>query len=151
MKNIEATIRTSDLEHVKGQLVDAGVRSVVALAASCLGEGHARRVYRGSTYVVDAVPCIRLSVVVPDEQLGSVVDILRPAAEHGPVLDGAILVMSVEQVLSRAAGTTEPSKRLRDMPAIAHGRENERQGAVSSIRAATAQGNAGLANKSTTA
>jgi nitrogen regulatory protein PII len=151
MKKIEATIRPSDLGHVKEQLADAGVRNVVALAASCLGEGQARRVYRGSTYVVDAVSCIQLSVVVTGEQLGGVVDILRPAAERGPVLDGAIVVMSVEQVLSRAGGTAERSKGLPDTQVTPQEGRYEKQGGASSIRTATAHGNARLASKSSTA
>jgi nitrogen regulatory protein P-II 1 len=151
MKKAEATIRPSDLQHVKKQLADAGVRSVVVLAASCLGDCLARRVYRGSTYVVDAAPCIRLDVVVTDEQLGGVVDVLRPAVDRGPLLDGSIVVMSLEQVPTRVARTPEPSKRLPDMQVIAQEpRGSKGQDRAGSIRGAAAQGDTSL-GKSTTA
>ncbi len=111
MKKVEVTIRPRDLDQVKEQLGEAGVRGVIASEASCIGTStHARRVYRGTTYAVDADPCVRLAVVVTDEQLDRVIDILRPAAEHGPALEGAMVVMGIEQALRGAARTSSVAK-----------------------------------------
>ena len=157
MKKIEATIRPSDLETVKERLADAGVRTVIASEALCLGEStHERRVYRGSTYIIDASPCTRLGVVVTDEQLEAVVDILSPAAIHGPIPDGAILVMNIEQVRTRTpsvtTGSTDTVRPLPRIPTNAPDRRTERQGSsiVHSIRPAV-EGRRTLAAKPTSA
>ena len=157
MKKIEATIRPSDLETVKERLADAGVRTVIASEALCLGEStHERRVYRGSTYIVDASPCTRLHVVVTDEQLEAVVDILSPAAVHGPDPDAAILIMSVEQVRARTPSVTaalkDTARLLPRIPANVPDRRTEREGSgiVHSIRAAV-EGRARLASKPSSA
>jgi nitrogen regulatory protein PII len=66
MKKIEALIRPSDLETVKEELDEAGIRNVIASEALCLGEtSHERRVYRGSVYIVDAAPCTRSASSCP--------------------------------------------------------------------------------------
>lgn len=46
--------------------------------------------------------CFKVEVVVTDDRAAEVLSVLQEAAERGPALDGAVLVVSVEQAVSRA-------------------------------------------------
>ena len=95
MKKIEATLKPVDLEGVRQALADEGVWSLLALQATCLGEKFStRRVHRGSSYVVDSMPFIRLEVVVADDQVDRIVGVIK--ANAGPTLPAEILVIQVE-------------------------------------------------------
>jgi nitrogen regulatory protein P-II 1 len=113
MKKLEAIVGRADLDVVKQDLAAAGVRSFVASEAICMGASLCeRRVYRGSTYAADVGGCLRLEVVVSDDRLAEVLNVLRAAAERGPALDGAVLVFSVEQALSRANDLPDDGGRI---------------------------------------
>jgi nitrogen regulatory protein PII len=117
MKKIEATIRALDLDTAKHAAASAGVRTLLASDAVCVGESfNERRVYRGSTYVVEGAVCVRLEAAVADEDVEGVVDALAPFAERSPSNDGAIIVTNVEQVFYRR-GTTTPHGLRQAVPA----------------------------------
>ena len=113
MKKLEAVIHRADLDELKQGLSAAGVRSFVVSEATCVGDSLCeRRVYRGSTYVIDVGACLKLEVVASDDRVAEVLNVLRAAAERGPALDGAVLVFSVEQALGRPSDPPDDGARV---------------------------------------
>jgi nitrogen regulatory protein P-II 1 len=105
MKKIEAFVSPVDLDRVKEAIAAVGVHSLIACQASSLGEPrHQRRVYRGSTYAVDAAPLLKLELIVAEQRSESVIEILQAAAP----LETAIIVLSVDRAIVREHDTTEP-------------------------------------------
>src|SRR5215475_6639293 len=93
MKKLEAVIRAADLDSLKDALAGRGVRTIVAVNASCIGEAVQQKVvYRGQAYVTDVAPGIKLELAVSDEGMERVLAVLVPAVERGPVPDLGILV-----------------------------------------------------------
>jgi hypothetical protein len=92
-----------------------------------------------------------LSVVLSDELLGRAIEILRPAAEHGPVLDDAIIVMNLEAVPYRA-GTADRAERMPNAQ-MTPVRSDESRGVASvhPSRLGVLQGHGRIAHKPTPA
>ena len=68
--------------------------------------GGKKEVYRGSAYVVDFVPKVKIEVVVPDELVRQVVDAVVSAARTGRIGDGKIFVSPVDEVVRIRTGET---------------------------------------------
>jgi len=154
MKKIEAIIRIADLDRVKDELSRAGVRSVIATEAMCVGGALGERhVYRGSAYVVNATVCARVSAFVADERIDVALELLRPLVEQGPALDGGLAVMNVEQVFSRAVDPvdTNGTQRGAPSPPPSPKREQRNRGALDSLRAAVALGASGVLRRQSSA
>ena len=74
MKKIEAIIKPFKLEEVKDRLRQVGVSGMTVYEVKGFGRtGGKTEVYRGSAYVVDFVPKVRLEVVVADAMAADVV------------------------------------------------------------------------------
>ena len=68
MKKVEAIIKPFKLDEVKDALGEIGVQGMTVTEVKGFGRtGGKREVYRGSAYVVDFVPKVKIEVVVPDE------------------------------------------------------------------------------------
>jgi nitrogen regulatory protein PII len=107
MKKIEAVIRASDLENAKSGLRPVVDAPMIATETVCCGPSVEEvRVYRGSAYVCDAIPCVWLHAVVDEEHLGRALDVLRSAVQRGPGREIGILVSDVERfgALTRSSG-----------------------------------------------
>ena len=88
MKKIEAIIKPFKLDEVKG-----------------FGRtGGKKEVYRGSAYVVDFVPKVKIEVVVPDELVHDVLDAIEKSAKTGRIGDGKIFVVPVEEAVRIRTG-----------------------------------------------
>ncbi len=100
MKRIEAIIKPYRVDEVKKALSDAGVTGMTVTEVKGFGrqKGHAE-VYRGSEYVVDFVPKVKIEVVVEDEQAAAVVEAITKAARTGKIGDGKIFVSDVEETV----------------------------------------------------
>jgi nitrogen regulatory protein PII len=99
MKKIEAVIRASDLDNVKNGLAEVLDGPMIANEAMCCGPSVQEvRVYRGSSYICDAVPCVWLHVTTVEESLSRALDVLRTAVQHGPGREMGILVSDVQRV-----------------------------------------------------
>jgi nitrogen regulatory protein P-II 1 len=61
-------------------------------------------VYRGSAYVVDFVPKVRLEVVVADSMAADVVAAIATAAKTGKIGDGKIFVTPIEEAIRIRTG-----------------------------------------------
>ncbi|MCA9671287.1 MAG: P-II family nitrogen regulator [Myxococcales bacterium] len=110
MKKVEAIIRPFKLDEVKEGLSDIGVQGMTVVEVKGFGRtGGKKEVYRGSAYVVDFVPKVKVEVVVPDELVRQVVDAVMGAARTGRIGDGKIFVSSVDEVVRIRTGETGES------------------------------------------
>jgi nitrogen regulatory protein P-II 1 len=105
MKKIEAIIKPFKLDEVRDRLREAGVSGMTVYEVKGFGRtGGKSEVYRGSAYVVDFVPKIRIEVVVPDTLASDVVAAIGAAAKTGKIGDGKIFVTSVEEAIRIRTG-----------------------------------------------
>jgi nitrogen regulatory protein P-II 1 len=100
MKKVEAIIKPFKLSEVKQALNDAGIQGMTVTEVKGYGrqKGHTE-IYRGSEYVVDFLPKVRLEIILPDDQAPTVVDAIIRAAKTGKIGDGKIFVSPVEEVI----------------------------------------------------
>ncbi|NLE48787.1 MAG: P-II family nitrogen regulator [Sandaracinaceae bacterium] len=105
MKKIEAIIKPFKLDEVKAALAEIGVKGMTLSEVKGFGRtGGKREVYRGSAYVVDFVPKVKLEIVVPDELTGDVIDAIMKAAQTGRIGDGKIFVLPIEEAIRIRTG-----------------------------------------------
>jgi nitrogen regulatory protein P-II 1 len=105
MKKIEAVIKPFKLDEVKDRLREVGVQGMTAYEVKGFGRtGGKQEVYRGSAYVVDFVPKIRIEIVVADDAVKSVVDTIANTTRTGKIGDGKIFVTLVEEAIRIRTG-----------------------------------------------
>ena len=105
MKLIIAIIKPFKLEEVKEALAEAGIEGMTVTEVKGFGRtGGKKEVYRGSAYVVDFVPKVKLEVVVPDELVHDVLDAIEKSAKTGRIGDGKIFVVPVEEAVRIRTG-----------------------------------------------
>src|SRR5512147_1879441 len=98
MKKVEAIIKPFKLDEVKERLAEIGVHGMTVTEVKGFGRtGGKREVYRGSAYVVDFVPKVKLEVVVADSLVRSTVEAIEKSAQTGRIGDGKIFVTPVEE------------------------------------------------------
>ena len=100
MKKIEAIIKPFTLDSVKQELQSVGVTGLTVYEVKGFGrqKGHTE-MYRGSEYVIDFLPKLKLEVVVKDDQLSQVVDAIMLKAHTGKIGDGKIFVSDLMDVI----------------------------------------------------
>ena len=105
MKKVEAIIKPFKLDEVKEALGEVGVKGMTVTEVKGFGRtGGKREVYRGSAYVVDFVPKVKIEVVVADDIVTSVLEVVEKAAKTGRIGDGKIFVSSVEEAVRIRTG-----------------------------------------------
>jgi len=105
MIRIEAIIRPSRLDEVKGALDEIGVTgiSVTEIKGAGKQKGYTQH-YRGSEYQVNLLPKIQLMVVVADADQERVVSAIEDAARTGEIGDGKIFVSPVTEAVRIRTG-----------------------------------------------
>jgi nitrogen regulatory protein P-II 1 len=105
MKKIEAIIRPTKLDEVKVALDEFGVIGMTVTDVRGYGaqRGYTER-YRGSTYVVNLLPKIKVELVVSDLNFEPVIAVIEAAARTGEVGDGKIFVEEVERAIRIRTG-----------------------------------------------
>src|SRR5262245_66587099 len=105
MKRIDAIIKPFKLDEVKQRLEAAGVHGVTVSEVKGFGrqKGHTE-LYRGAEYVVDFLPKVQVSVLVPDDRTGDTVDAIMAGARNGLIADGKIFMTPVEDVMRTRTG-----------------------------------------------
>lgn len=105
MKKIEAIIKPFRLSEVKEALHATGIQgmTVFELKGSGRQKGHTE-IYRGSEYVVDLIPKLKIEVIVPDESVDEVVKTVMQVAHTGGMGDGKIFVLPVDEVIRIRTG-----------------------------------------------
>ncbi len=105
MKKVEAIIKPFKLDEVKDALAEVGVQGMTITEVKGFGRtGGKKEVYRGSAYVVDFVPKVKIDIVVPENLVNAVVDAVEKAAKTGRIGDGKIFVLPVEQAVRIRTG-----------------------------------------------
>ncbi|MGG4603578.1 P-II family nitrogen regulator [Paenalcaligenes sp. Me131] len=105
MKQITAIIKPFKLDEVREALGELDVNGLTVTEVKGFGrqKGHTE-LYRGSEYVVDFLPKIRIDIVVPAERCDAVIEAIIKAARTGKIGDGKIFVTNVEQVVRIRTG-----------------------------------------------
>ena len=100
MKKIEAIIKPFKLEEVKDALAEIGIEGMTVSEVKGFGrqKGHTE-IYRGSEYIVDFLPKIKVEVVLADSQLEAATAAIVKAAKTGKIGDGKIFVSSVDEAV----------------------------------------------------
>jgi len=105
MKQIEAIIRPAKLDEVKEVLADIGVRGMTITEVKGFGRtGGRKEVYRGSAYVIDFVPKVKIEVVVPDALVAPILEAIERSAKTAKIGDGKIFVYDVPQAVRIRTG-----------------------------------------------
>ena len=105
MKRIEAIIRPHTLDMVKERLGQIGISGMTVTEVRGFGRtGGKTEVYRGSAYVVDFVPKVRIEIVVKDDIVRDVVEAIMSVARTGRIGDGKIFVTPVEEAIRIRTG-----------------------------------------------
>src|SRR6201995_5187932 len=105
MKKVEAIIKPFKLDEVKERLAEIGVHGMTVTEVKGFGRtGGKKEVYRGSAYVVDFVPKVKVEVIVPDEIVHDVLDAIEKSAKTGRIGDGKIFILPVEEVVRIRTG-----------------------------------------------
>jgi nitrogen regulatory protein P-II 1 len=107
VKKVEAIIKPFKLDEVKESLAEVGVQVMTVTEAKGFWRtGGKKEVYRGSAYVVDFVPKVKIEVVVADALVRQVIDAIINAARTGRIGDGKIFVTTVEEAIRIRTGET---------------------------------------------
>lgn len=100
MKKIEAIIKPFKLDEVKAALSQIGVEGMTVIEVKGFGRqrGHTE-IYRGSEYVVDLLPKIKIELVLPDDRVQEALSAILRSAKTGKIGDGKIFVTPVEEAI----------------------------------------------------
>src|SRR5690606_34814271 len=106
-KKVEANIKPFKLDEVKESLSEIGVHGMTVTEVKGFGRtGGKKEVYRGSAYVVDFVPKVKLEIIVPEDSVRQVVATITEAARTGRIGDGKIFVTPVDEAIRIRTGET---------------------------------------------
>jgi nitrogen regulatory protein P-II 1 len=109
MKKIEAVIKPSKLDDVKAALSEIGVQGMTISEVRGFGRtGGKQEIYRGSSYVVDFVPKLKIEIICTNDLVRQILDTIRTAANTGQIGSGKIWVSPVADVLRIRTGETGP-------------------------------------------
>jgi len=105
MKKIEAIIKPFKLDDVKEAVLNLGVSGMTLVEVKGFGrqKGH-KEIYRGSEYVVDFIPKIKIELVVASDMVPSVVKAIKENAHTGQIGDGKIFVLPVDKAIRVRTG-----------------------------------------------
>ena len=108
MKKIEAIIKPFKLDEVKDALAEGGIHGMTITEIKDFdpenGHGHAAAHYRGSEYVVDFSPMIKMEILVDDRDAASTCHVIEEMARTGRLGDGKIFIMPVEEAVAIRTG-----------------------------------------------
>ena len=105
MKLITTIIKPLKLDDVKDALKSAGVQGMTVSEVRGFGrQGGHSETYRGSEYVIDFVPKVRIEIVVDDTAVDSVVETIRTSANTGKIGDGKIWITDVTRLIRIRTG-----------------------------------------------
>ncbi len=99
MKMVQAIIRPEKLELVKKALEEKGFIAMTIIEVK--GRGEQKGIileFRGRKVEVDTIPKIKLELVVKDEEVDTIIAIIRASGRTGRVGDGKIFVLPVEKM-----------------------------------------------------
>jgi nitrogen regulatory protein P-II 1 len=96
MKRIEAIIRPEKLEPLKDELLKKKINGITISQVLGCGKQYGFTEYvRGNTVLMNTLPKIEVSIVVPDERLEEIIDLIIVTTETGEFGDGKIFITDV--------------------------------------------------------
>jgi nitrogen regulatory protein P-II 1 len=100
MKKIEAIIKPFKLNEVKDALHELNLQGMTVTEVKGFGrqKGHTE-IYRGSEYVVDFLPKIKIEMILPDGMVDQAVDAIVKTAQTGKIGDGKVFILPVEEAV----------------------------------------------------
>ena len=105
MKCIDAIIKPSKLEDVKERVRQVGVKAMtLSEVTDCGGTDGKQRIYRGSSYVVDCVPRVRIQMILDEDMVRPVVDAIVASSRPGEIDNGNIFIYPVADTVRIAFG-----------------------------------------------
>ena len=109
MKLITAIIKPFKLDDVRESLSEIGIYGLTVTEVKGFGrqKGHTE-LYRGSEYVVDFLPKVKIETAVADDRVDEVIESIIKAANTSKIGDGKIFVTNVEQTIRIRTGETGP-------------------------------------------
>lgn len=109
MKLITAIIKPFKLDDVRESLSDIGIYGLTVTEVKGFGrqKGHTE-LYRGSEYVVDFLPKVKIETAVADDRVDAVIESIIKAANTSKIGDGKIFVTNIEQTIRIRTGETGP-------------------------------------------
>ncbi|MGF1528161.1 MAG: P-II family nitrogen regulator [Candidatus Competibacterales bacterium] len=109
MKLITAIIKPFKLDDVREALSEAGIQGMTVTEVKGFGrqKGHTE-LYRGTEYVVDFLPKVKLEVAVDDSAVDQVVEAITKGANTGKIGDGKVFITQLESAIRIRTGETGP-------------------------------------------
>ncbi len=108
MKMVVAVIRPEKFDDVKTALEANGIAGMTV--SEVKGRGQQKGItlqFRGRAMPVDLIPKIKIEMVVRDDQVDTVIEVVRASARTGKYGDGRIMVMPVEVLAKVRIDETE--------------------------------------------
>ena len=100
MKKVEAIIKPFKLEEVKTALAEVGIEGMTISEVKGFGRQKGQtEIYRGTEYMVDFIPKVKIEIVISDEKLAEVMTTILRSARSGKIGDGKIFVLPVEEAI----------------------------------------------------
>lgn len=108
MKKIEAIIKPFKLDDVREALQEVDVHGMTITEVKGFGrqKGHAE-LYRGSEYVIDYLPKIKIEVIVVEKHVDRAIEAICDAAHTGKIGDGKVFVIPIERAVRIRTGETD--------------------------------------------
>ena len=105
MKKIEAIIKPYKLDEVKDALAKQSIQGMTVSEVRGFGrqKGHTE-LYRGSEYVVDFLPKIKIELLVSDEDAVVAAETIAVTAKTGRIGDGKIFVLPIDDIIRIRTG-----------------------------------------------
>lgn len=105
MKKIEAIVKPFILEDLKDALKEIGIQGMTVSEVKGFGrqKGHAE-IYRGSEYVIDFLPKIKVEIIATDEMVSAIIDVISQSAKTGKTGDGKIFIIPIENAIRIRTG-----------------------------------------------
>ncbi|MEJ2591188.1 MAG: P-II family nitrogen regulator [Candidatus Thiodiazotropha sp.] len=109
MKLVTAIIKPFKQDDVREALSGIGVQGMTVSEVKGFGrqKGHTE-LYRGTEYLVEFLPKVKIEIVVDDGLLEQAIEAIRNGANTGKIGDGKIFVMPVEQAIRIRTGEAGP-------------------------------------------
>ncbi|MBT8448135.1 MAG: P-II family nitrogen regulator [Gammaproteobacteria bacterium] len=105
MKMITAIVKPFKVEDIRDQLSELGIQGLTVTEAKGVGrqKGHTE-LYRGTEYVVNFLPKVKLEIAVKDTEVEKVIEAIVKTAKTGKIGDGKIFVTTLDQVVRIRTG-----------------------------------------------
>ena len=107
MKKLEAIIKPFKAEAVREALLEIGIQKMTLIQV----KGYWRQkgqteIYRGSEYVIDFIPKMKIELFLKDEDVEEVIATIVEAAQTTKIGDGKIFVHPIETAVGIRTGET---------------------------------------------